>query len=329
MISRRDLLAALSLLAVAPPGALAQAPAKIWRVGFLSQGRLEFAESDHIYGPFTQGMRELGYIAGKNVVIEWRSADGNLARLPELAAELMRINVDLIVTVATPAALAAQKATTTIPIVMLNLADPVGAGLVKSLARPGGNSTGISMMGADLAPKLLEMIRAMVRGLTRVALLFNPANPTQVLVLKNVRDAAPKLGVRIQAVGASSPGEIASGFARLTRQNTDGIIVLQDPLFLQQRQQIIELVAKQRLPSIALNSEFVGAGGLMSYGPNVAENYRRAAIYIDKIFKGAKPGVLPVEQPTKFELAINLKTAKALGIKVPHSILIQATKVIE
>ena len=173
------------------------------------------------------------------------------------------------------------------------------------------------------------MIHAMVPKLTRAAVLFNPANPSQARLLKNIRDAAPKLGVKIQAAGASSPGEIASEFTRLTRQNTDGIIVLQDSLFVQQRNQIIELAAKQRLPSIALNSEYVEAGGLMSYGPYVGENYRRAANYVDKIFKGANPGELPIEQPTKFELALNMKAAKTLGIKVPQSILIQATKVIE
>ena len=295
----------------------------------LAQRHMELVDADYFYGPFTQGMSDLGYVVGKNLVIEWRSAEGNIARLPELAAELVRINVDIVVTAGTPAALAAQKATATIPIVMLSVGDPVGAGLAKSMARLGGNSTGNSMMGADLAPKLLEMIHAMVPKLTRAAVLFNPANPSQTRLLKNIRDAAPKLGVKIQAAGASSPGEIASELTRLTRQNTDGIIVLQDSLFLQQRNQIIELAAKPLLPSIALNSEYVEAGGLMSYGPYIAENYLCAATYVDKIFKGANPGELPIEQPTKFELALNMKTVKALGLKVPQSIFIQATKVIE
>ena len=266
---------------------------------------------------------------GKNLVIEWRSAEGKAERLPELAAELVRLKLDVLATAGTPASLAAQKATTSIPIVMINMGDPVGSGLVKNLARPGGNTTGFSNMTADLGPKLLEMLRGMAPKVTRVAILVNPANAANTLGLKNIRAAAQRVGVKIQPVEARAPQEIANAFAVMTRQNAGALIVLRDALFDQQKNQILELVAKQRLPSIAAYGDFVEAGGLMSYGHNVTENYRRAATYIDKIFKGANPGDLPVEQPTTFELFINRKTANALGIKIPNSMLVQATKVIE
>ena len=329
MISRRDLLAALSLLAVAPPGTLAQQPGKVWRVGFLAQGHVDFTDADYIYGPFMQGMRELGYFEGKNLVVTWRSAEGNIERLPELAAELVRLKPDVLTTAATAASLAAQKATATIPIVMISVADPIGTGLAKTLARPGGNSTGLSIMSAELTPKRLELLRGMVPKARRVAYMVNPANAANTLALKNVQAAAQKLGVKMQPLEAGTSEQIANAFAAMAHQNAGALIVPRDPLFIQQNRQIVELAAKQRLPSIGSFGEHAEAGGLMSYGQNSRENFRRAAIYIDKIFKGADPGNLPVEQPTTFELIVNLKTAKALGIKVPQTILIQATKVIE
>ena len=329
MTTRRQTLIALGAGALAPLASLAQPQAKIWRVGFLSQRHVDLVDADYYFGPFTQGMRELGSVEGKNLVIEWRSAEGKSERLPELAAELARLKVDVLVTGGAPAALAAQKATTTIPIVMIGLADPVGGGLVKSLARPGGNSTGLSIMAIDLGPKLLEMLRGMVPKVTRVAVLVNPANAANTALLKNVKAAAQMFGVKIQPVEASTPQEIANGFAMIARQNAGALIVAQEAFFIQQKNQIVELAAKQRLPSIAGYGEYAEAGGLMSYGPNLREMYKRAATYVDKIFKGANPGDLPVEQPTQFELFVNLKTAKALGIKIPQSILVQATQVIE
>ena len=307
----------------------AQMPNKVWRVGFLSPRHLDFVDADSIYGPFTQGMRELGYIVGKNLLIEWRSSEGKAERLPQLAAELVRLKPDALATEGTPAALAARKATTTIPIVMINVGDPVGSGLVKSLARPGGNITGLSSISADLGPKLLELLRDMAPKVTRVAVLVNPANASSTMLLKNVQVAAQKLGVNIQIVEAGTPQEIANGFAAMVRQNAGALIVSRESLFVQQKSQIVDLAAKHRLPSIGGYGEYVEAGGLMCYGQNNRENYKRAAIYVDKIFKGAKPGDLPVEQPTLFELFINLKTAKALGLIVPQSILLQATKIIE
>ena len=329
MNTRRKLVIAIGTGAFAPLASFGQQPGKVWRVGFLAQRHLEFVDSDTAFRPFTQGMRELGYVEGRNVAIEWRSAEGISERLPELAADLVRLKVDVLATQGTPAALAAQKATATIPIVMINVADPLGTGLVKSLARPGGNSTGLSTIGGELGPKLLEMLHAMAPKASRVAVLVNPTNASTTLVLQHIQAAAPKVGVKIQLVEARTPQEISNGFGVMARQNIRALIVPQESLFNQQKSQIVELAAKHRLPSIGGNSEYAEAGGLMSYGHNLRENYRRAATYVDKIFKGASPGDLPVEQPTTFELAVNLKTAKALGIKVPQIILIQATKVIE
>ena len=329
MNTRRKIIIAMGAGTLAPLTLFAQAPAKVWRVGFLSVRHLDFVDSDFVYGPFTQGMRKLGYVEGKNLVIEWRSAEGKAERLPELAAELVRLKVDVLATFGTPASLAAQKVTTTIPMVMISVGDPVGAGLVKSLARPGGNSTALSTMTADLGPKLLEMLLSMAPKVTRVAILVNPANAYLAGLLKSIQAAAQQLGAKIQPVEAGTPQEIANGFAAMARQKAGALIVPLEQLFQQQKNQIVELVAKHRLPSIGAYAEYAEAGGLMSYGQNVGENFRRAATHIDKIFKGANPGEIPVEQPTRFELAVNMKTAQALGLKVPQSILILATKVIE
>ena len=329
MNARRQLVFALGAGALAPLASFSQTPGKVWRVGFLAARHVDFVDADLIYGPFTQGMRELGFIAGKNLVIEWRSSEGKSERLPELAAELVRLKLDVLVTAGTPAALAAQKATTAIPIVMISVGDLIGSGMIKSLARPGGNSTGLSNMSVELGPKLLEMLHDMAPKVTRVAVLVNPSNITHAALLKNVQAAARTLGVKVQTVEASTPQEIANGFAAMGRQNAGALIASLDPFFIQQRKQIVELAAKQRLPSIGAFGGYVEAGGLMSYGPNVGEMFRRGATYVDKIFKGANPGNIPVEQPTKFDLVLNLKTAKAFGIKVPQSVLIQATRVTE
>ena len=330
MITRRRVVLALGASAFAESlASFAQQQGRVWRVGFLAQRHVDFVDADNYYGPFTQGMRELDYVVGKNLVIEWRSAEGKSERLPELAAELVRLKVDVLATAGTPASIAAQKATTALPIVMIGVADPVGSGLVKSLARPGGNSTGLSTMNADLDPKRLEMLRGMAPKVTRVAVLVNPTNASHALGLQDIQAAAQKLGVKILPVEASSPQEIANGFAAMARQNAGALIVLLDPLFQQQKSQIVELAAKQRLPSIGGYSEYVEAGGLMSYGQNIRENYRRAATYVDKILKGANPGDIPVEQPMTFELFINRKTANALGLKISNTMLVQATKVIQ
>ncbi len=319
---------ALAMGALVPLKSFAQ-PGKVWRIGFLVQRHLDFAASDFIYGPFTQGMSELGYVTGNNLLIEWRSAEGNAERLPQLAEELVRLKVDVLTTSGTAAARAAQKATQAIPIVMTNLGDPVGTGLVKTLARPGGNSTALSNMNNELGPKLLEMVLSTAPKAGRVAVLVNPSSAASAASLKTIQAAATSRGVKILSLEASTPAEIASAFVAMARQNAGALIVWRGSFFSQQKTQIVELAMKHRLPSIGGYREYAEAGGLMSYGNDLRESFRRAATYVDKILKGANPGDLPVEQPTKFELFVNSKTAKALGVRIPQSILIRADKVIE
>ncbi len=331
MNNRRNLLIALGAgVLAAPLGAFAQQQTKIWRVGFLSPRHVDFSDSDVYYGPFRQGMRELGYVEGKNLVIEWRSAEGKYERLPDLAIELVNLKVDVIVAASGATHRPAQKATTIIPIVMVGASDPVGTGLVKSLARPGGNSTGLSNLNDDLGPKLLEMLHSMVPKLSRVAVLQNTNNNSgQSTILKNIQAAARGTGVSILSFDARTPQEIENAFSQMARQKAGAVIVTRNPILNQQVRLISELAAKSRLPAISGLREYVEAGGLMSYGASLTGQYRRAATYVDKIFKGAKPGDLPVEQPTLFELVINGKTAKTLGLKIPQSLLIMADKVIE
>jgi putative ABC transport system substrate-binding protein len=332
MNNRRKLLVALGSAALASPFAsFAQQPGKVWRVGFLSQRQIAISESDNYYGPFRKGMRELGYVDGKNLIIEWRSADGNSERLPGLAMELVNLKVDVIVTAGTPATSAAKKSTTIIPIVIGNAGDPVRTGLVQSLARPGGNITGVTNMSGDVMPKQLEMLLAMAPKVSRVAVLVNPANPSNIRTLEAFQSALPKRGVtvQLQRMQARTSEEIEDAFSSMRQHNVGAVIVSLDPFFQQQKSQIASLAVKFRLPSISSSSEAAEVGSLMSYGPSFAEQFRRAAIYVDKIFKGAKPADLPIEQPTKFELVINGRIAKALGLKIPQSLLVMADMVIE
>ena len=330
MNNRRKLLIALGAAALASPlTPNAQPQTKVWRIGFLYLLSRQSAVDTGRYITFLEGMRELGHVEGKNLVIEWRFADGKSERLPGLARELVNLKVDVIVTAGTAATSAAQKVTTTVPIVMANASDPVGSGFVKSLARPGGNITGLSSISSDLSPKHLEMLRSMVPKLSRVAVMLNPGNSSHTAALKSVQAAAQRAGIKIVPVEARTPQEIENAFSVMARENAGAVIVASDSFFIQQRRQIAELSAKYRLPSISARREYVEAGYLMSYGQNSADNFRRAATYVDKIFKGAKPGDLPVEQPTKFELFINGKTAKALGLTIPQALLISADKVIE
>jgi putative ABC transport system substrate-binding protein len=330
MNNRRKLLIVLGTGALAAPfGSFAQQQGKVWRVGFLAMRSPTASNPVNTYGAFVQGMRELGYVEGKNLIIEWRFAEGQVERLPTLAAELVQLKVDVIVAAGVQPTSAAQKATTTIPIVMGNSIDPVGSGFVASLVRPGGNITGLSNLIGDIGPKHFEMLRSMVPKLSRVAILVNPTNSGHETILKTVQTAAQKSSIKILSVQARNPQEIESAFSTMTQDNAEAVIVANDLLFNQQRRQLAELAAKNRLPSVAAVWEYVEAGGLMSYGPSFVENYRRAATYVDKIFKGAKPGDLPVEQPTKFEMFINRKTAKALGLTIPQSLLISADKIIE
>ena len=331
---RPGLLAALGAGAVtAPFAARAQAPGaapgKIWRIGFLSSIARPADLGAHYYGGFLDGMRELGYVEGRNLVIEWRFAGYDSKRLQVLAGELVQLKPDAIVTAGGDSPLALQKATSTIPIVMSSSGDPVGTGLIKSLARPGGNITGLSNLSVELGPKRLEMLRAMAPKATRIAVLANTSSVAHVRALDSLRDAASKLGMTMVPVEVRTSDEFDGAFAQMRQQNVNGLLVLGNPLFNQQGRRIGELAVKLRLPTITVDRVYVEAGCLMSYGANLAESFRYAATYVDKIFKGRKPADLPVEQPTRFELVINGKTAKTLGLKIPQALLISAERVIE
>jgi putative ABC transport system substrate-binding protein len=330
MNKRRKLVIALSASAlVGSFSSFAQQQGKVWRVGFLSGRKRPVPMDADYYGAFPRGMRELSYVEGKNLVIEWGFADGQYDRLPGLVADLIGLKVDVIVANAPPVIIVAQKATSTIPIVMVTSIDPVDAGFVKSLARPAGNITGISNLSGEVSPKHLELLLTMSPKLSRVAVMVNPANRAHATMLKRVQAAALKVNVKVLPMEARTPQEIEAAFSPQTKQNPEALIVGLDPFFIEQRRQIAGLAAKNRILSIATFREFVEDGGLMSYGQNLAEQYRLVAIFVDKILKGAKPSDLPVEQSTKFDVVINRKIAKALGIEIPNSILMRADKVIE
>jgi putative ABC transport system substrate-binding protein len=316
----------------APLTSFAQAPNKVARIGFLgARSRSTPSNPDALYAAFLQGMRDLGYVEGQNLVIEWRFAEGRYERLPGLAAELVKLKPEVLVSHATPAALALKRATSTIPIVAMSVADPLGSGLVASLGRPGGNLTGVSNISSDTGPKQLELLKTVVPALSHVAVLLNPETPLYAPFLQGVRTAAQRLGVKVLRVDARTSEEIEAGFGTMKRQRADGLIIAADSFLTGQRVSMIAgLALKNRLPAMGPFPDDALAGDLMmSYGPNVGDIYRRGAIYVDKILKGAKPGDLPVEEPAKIELVVNLKTANALGIKIPQTILARADRVIE
>src|SRR6266508_143629 len=292
--------------------AAAQRPEKVPRVGYLSPGSSSDPARLRRFEAFRQGLRELGYVEGQSITIESRWAEGKYERYSALAADLVRLKVDVIVAVGGRATQDAQQATRTIPIVMSVVIDPLGSGLVASLARPGGNVTGLTIMASDLVGKQFEVLKEVVPKVSRVALLWNPANPGSAPQLRAAEVAARALGVRLQTLEARVPQEIDSAFAAMTKERAGALVVLSDAILLNQRRQIAELAAKSRLPAVYALMEHAEAGGLVGYGANPLDLERRAATYVDKILKGAKPGDLPVEQPTKFELVINLKTAQAL-----------------
>jgi putative ABC transport system substrate-binding protein len=278
---------------------------------------------------FRQGLRELGYVEGKNIIIEWRFADGKLDRVPGLVAELVRLKVDLIVTGGSFATGAAKEATSTIPVVMAQDSDPVGNGYVASLARPGGNITGLSTLAPELSGKQLELLKETIPKLSRVAVIGSSNRSGNAQSLKETEHAAGALGLKLQYLDILSPNDIGAAFRAASKQRSNAVLVLTGPVATSQRTQITDLAVKNRLPAIYDRAEFVEAGGLMSYAPNSLDLFRRAATYVDKILKGAKPADLPVEQPTKFELVINLKTAKQIGLTVPPNMLARADKVIK
>ncbi len=277
---------------------------------------------------FRQGLQDAGYVEGRDVVIEWRTASGDYARVPEVVADLVQRKVDVIVSDSTIGTRALKRATSTIPIVMATVSDPIGSGFVTSLARPGGNVTGFSLMTTELSAKRLQLLKETIPRLARVAVLSNPDTPYVPKMIEEVKAAAPSLSIELNFVSARTPEEFGPAFSAVSRAHTQALYVIGDPFFFTHRMALLKLASKARLPAIYAGRQYADAGGLMSYGANWADLFRRSAGYVDKILKGAKPGDLPIEQPTKFELVVNLKTAKALGITIPESILLRADEVI-
>jgi putative tryptophan/tyrosine transport system substrate-binding protein len=316
-------------LLAAPLAAEAQQASKVSRIGILGNVPLTDPEGANLWGAFVQGLRELGYVEDQNITIERRSSEGQYERLPVLAADLVRLKVDVIVVPASENALAAQRATRTIPIVSASLGDPARTGLVASFARPDGNITGLSFAGPELAGKQIELLKDIVTRVPRVAILSNPTNSIHSAWLREANAATRSLRLQLQTLEARTPDEFESAFAALTRQRAGALLVLPDGMFLFHRLRIADLAAKRRVPAMYGLRAHVDAGGLVFYGASLRDSFRRAATYVDKILKGAQPGDLPVEQPTTFELVINLKTAKALGLTIPPSLLQRADQVIE
>jgi len=329
-VQRRQFLIAAGALLATPLAAEAQQAAKVARIGHLSPN---LAASLHLRDAFLQGLHDLGYVEGRNVVIEYRDAEGKLELRPALAAELVALKVDVILAAGgTLTALAAKQATTTIPIVFAAIGDPVGSGLVTSLARPGGNVTGLSSLGPELIGKRLELLKQSIPGVDRVAVLRQPGALGERIandMLKAADVAARALGVQPQFIEARGPDEFARAFSDMTSARAGALTVLPSAMFLREHRRLVDLAVKNRLPAVYTEREFVDAGGLMSYGANQPDLFRRAATYVDKILKGAKPGDLPIEQPTKFELVINLKMAKDLGLTIPPAVLARADDLIQ
>ncbi|HEX5913779.1 MAG TPA: ABC transporter substrate-binding protein [Rubrobacter sp.] len=328
MMDRRAFLAGAAALLAAPLAADAQQAGKVHRIGFL--GVSSPSDRPLLLDAFRQRLRELGWVESQNIVIDYRYAEGRVDRLPDLAAELVRLKVDLIISWGTQGVTAAKNATKTIPIVMIAVRDPIGIGLIASLARPGRNVTGVSgSAGLEWVAKQLELLKETVPKIRRVAILSNPTNAYHQLAIREVDVAARALGVQLQLLEAQGPNEFDGAFAAMAKESVGALLVLSDAMLNSHRTRLADLAARSRLPAAYGVRESVEAGGLMSYGPSFLDFYRRAATYVDKILKGAKPAELPVEQPTKFELVVNLKTAKALGLALPPSLLARADQVIE
>jgi len=324
----KNIFSILVIIALMGAGVIAEAQsAKVPRIGFLmtASSSASFARLE----AFRQGLRELGYVEGKSIVIDWGSADGNADRSRERAAELVRLKTDVIITAGANSTRAAKAATTTIPIVMAQDPDPVGNGFVASLAQPGGNITGLSRLAPEISGKQLELLKETVPKLSRVGVLGDAALPGQAQILKEVQLAAAALAVKTHFLAVQSPKEIETSFRAAAKTSADAMLVLETPLINSQRSQIAALAAKSRLPAIYMNPEYVEDGGLMSYGASIADLYRRAATYVDKILRGAKAADLPVEQPKKFEFIINLKAAKQIGLTIPPNVLARADRVIK
>ena len=323
-MNRRDTVLALAALGAAPLSTRAQQADKVWRIGFLSSA----SGPDESIEAFREQLRSLGYLEGRNLLIEYRWGAGKEERLPELAAELVRLKVDVIVTRGQQSVVAAKRATSTIPIVIGSAADPVGTGLIDSLARPGGNITGISFVASDLAGKRVQLLREILPEATRVAVLVLKGGPAVPLFIEPIRTAAQRMGITLVVQDVNEAEALAGAFAVMQRERAQVLIVQLSPFTDDHRKRIVELAAQHRLPTIFESRGSVDVGGFISYGPGLPEMFRRAAFYVDRIFKGAKPADLPVEQPTKIEMVINLKTAKALGLTIPQSLLVRADEVL-
>ena len=315
-------------LLAAPFAAQAQQARKVWRIGLLDYGASS-PSSVARWKAFREQLRELGYVEGRNVIFEVQWADGQATRLPKLVAELVSLNVDVMVTVTSEAALAAKQATSSIPIVTATAADPILVGLVGSLARPGGNITGVFSLSIDLVGKRLELLKQLVPRVSRVAILRDPENRSSMLQASNVESPAKALGLVVQSVDVRDPSQLDGAFSAMSRAHVDAVILGVNTPFIARRRRIAELAVSHRLPMMTPTKEYAEAGALVSYGTDYPDQFRRAATYVDKILKGAKPADLPIEQPTKFELVINLKTAKALGLTIPQSLLLRADQVIQ
>ncbi|MCP3440326.1 ABC transporter substrate-binding protein [Bradyrhizobium sp. CCGUVB14] len=331
-MKRRELLGVIGGAAAWPLGVRAQQSKKIPRIGLLVTGAIESPEARAAIKAFDQGLREFGYVDGQNVLVETRAAGLKVERFPALAIELVRLNVDLIVASNTPAARAAQQATTTIPIVVPVMGDPVGDGLVASLARPGGNITGLTFLGPQLVPKRLALLKEALPTASRVAALWHPGaygERTMNDMMAEAKEAALTLGVQLRLVAVHAPDDLDLAFSTIIGERADAILIFPSPMLFNQRKRIVDLATPRRLPIVAMGKEFVQLGGFISYGADIMDFNRRCVAYVDKILKGAKPADLPVEQPTKFELFINLKTAKTFGIDIPPSLVARADEVIE
>ncbi len=327
----RNRLALVVVLALGIPSGLLAAEARqtnrVPRIGFL--GNSTAALEANLVGPFRDGLRDLGYVEGQNILIEYRWAEGKYERFPALIAEMIASKVDVTVTAGTPATQAYQKARTSIPLVMVAVGDPVGTGIVASLNRPGGNITGLTSISPELESKRIELLREVIPELSHIAVLWNPKNAFHAIENKEVETAAAALRMKVLYLGVEAQEQIGEAFAQILKERPGALLVLADRVFLHNRALIMDFAAKHRLPGVYAYLELVEAGGLMSYGPSYADMHRRAATYVHKILKGAKPADLPVEQPTKFVLVVNLKTAKALGLTIPQSVLVRADEVIE
>jgi putative tryptophan/tyrosine transport system substrate-binding protein len=325
---RREVLPLLGIAAfAAPTAAAAQEPAKPRRIGFL--GNSTAILEANLVGAFRDGLSDLGYVEGRNIAIEYRWAEGQYERLPSLIAEFAASKVEVIVTAGTPAALAVGKSAPSIPLVMVAVGDPIGTGLAASLARPGGNATGLTSLAPDLEGKRLQLIREMLPNISRLAVFWNPANAYQLRDEKEVRAAAEVLRIRVLSLAVRSAEEFDGAFAAILAQSADAMLVLADRVFLHNRERIVAFAAENRRPIMSAYRELAEGGGLMSFGPSYAVMHRQAARYVDKILKGASPAELPIEQPARFEFVLNLRTARALGLTIPPTLLARADEVIE